>query len=334
MSAYRSAVHEHDARMLIVSPCRDEVAFVRRTIDSVVAQSYRPTLWVIVDDGSTDGTSQVLADAAASHEWISVVTVGERDKRDVGPAVVKAFCAGLAIARLDEFDYVCKLDVDLILPVEYLQRCLDEFDADPRLGTFSGKVFYRDANGTVVSEGIGDDISVGAMKMYRVAAFRQIGGLVPLVMWDGIDCQRLRMTGWRARSAAGEKLWVEHLRPMGSSDAGVVKGRIRWGWGQYSMGTGVLWILASSAFRMLKRPFVIGGLAIAVGYLGAVLDRAPRLEDPPFRAYLRRYHRLSLLHGKPRAVELLEAEGAARWTPEAPARWDGPCVRAARPEAR
>jgi poly-beta-1,6-N-acetyl-D-glucosamine synthase len=311
-------------RLLVISPCRDEIAFAERTFESLAAQTVRPDLWVIVDDGSTDGTSELLCKLARTVDWVRVTTVPDRAARDVGPGVINAFYQGLSGLDLEAYDFVCKLDVDLVLPPGYFEACLKAFADDARLGSFSGKVFYCDANGAEVSEGIGDDVSVGAMKMYRMAAFRQIGGLVRAVMWDGIDCHRLRMMGWKVHSRTGDSLAVQHLRPMGSSGPGIIAGRARWGRGQYYMGTRPTWIVVSGAYRMLRPPIVVGGLAIVYGYARAAVSRAPRLEDESFRAFLRRYQGLCMTKGKRGAVELTEAEGARRWDPDQLGLWGDP----------
>jgi glycosyltransferase involved in cell wall biosynthesis len=293
----------------LISPCRNEAAHLHRTLDSVIAQSVRPTRWVIVDDGSTDDTPTILQSYAAQHDWIDVLRRTDRGKRAVGGGVIEAFQAGLERLDLDQFDYLCKLDTDLVLPTDYFAELIERMEGEPRLGTCSGKAYYpgkgnEDAtfDGPLVSEGIGDDMSVGAAKFYRVECFRQIGGFVPHVMWDGIDCHRCRMNGWIAVSWDDPQLRFIHLRPMGSSDRGVLTGRMRHGFGQYFMGTSLLFMTASALFRLKQAPLIIGGLACWWGYVSSYLQRKPRYQDAEFRRYLRAYHWLCLTRGKRRAV--------------------------------
>ena len=101
-------------RVAVLVPCRNEADFMRQTLDSVIAQSVRPARWVIVDDGSTDATPAILADYAARHDWISIVTRSDRGRRSVGPGVIDAFYAGLDTVDLDDYEYLCKLDLDLL----------------------------------------------------------------------------------------------------------------------------------------------------------------------------------------------------------------------------
>jgi hypothetical protein len=230
----------------------------------------------------------------------------------VGPGVIEAFYAGFAAIDPDRFDYVCKLDLDLELPERYFELLVQRMEADPRLGTCSGKAYYPDpATGALVSEGCGDDTSLGMTKFFRTRCFREIGGFVRQVMWDGIDCHRCRMLGWRACSWDDPEIRFVHLRPMGSSQAGLWTGRKRHGFGQYFMGTSPLYMVASAVLRAAKRPLVIGGVAMLAGYFGAMARRTPRYEDAEFRRYLRRYQRLVLLRGKRRALETLESD----WEP-------------------
>jgi glycosyltransferase involved in cell wall biosynthesis len=297
-------------------PCRNEAAFARRTLDSVLAQTVPPERWIIVDDGSADGTSEILDEYAAAHACIEVVRRSDRGRRAVGPGVIEAFNAGLEQVDLDDFDFLCKLDLDLDLPPRYFEILLERMQANPRLGTCSGKPYFRHPRtGELVSEKCGDETSVGMTKLYRVDCFRQIGGFVPHVMWDGIDCHRCRMLGWKACSWDEPELRFEHLRPMGASDRGWLKGRMRHGAGQHFMGTGLPYMTASALFRMTRPPLVLGGLGMWLGYLRSMLTGSPRYDDPEFRRFLRRYQWDCLVRGKRRATARLDEAQAASFDP-------------------
>ncbi|MEM6421925.1 MAG: glycosyltransferase family A protein, partial [Pseudomonadota bacterium] len=150
-------------RYVLVSPCRNEAQYMRRTLDSVVGQTLTPALWVIVDDGSTDETPAILAEYAAAHDWIRVVPKPDRGHRAVGPGVIEAFYAGLETVSLEAYDYLCKLDLDLDLPVRYFETLVARMEAEPRIGTASGKPYMR-VNGDLVSERRGDEMSAGMTK--------------------------------------------------------------------------------------------------------------------------------------------------------------------------
>ena len=224
---------------VVISPCRNEERFMRRTLDSVLDQTVRPALWVIVDDGSTDRTPEILAEYAANHSFIQIVTRQNRGHRSVGSGVIDAFYAGFATIDINRFDFLCKLDLDLELPPDYFAQLIQRMMDNPRLGCCSGKPYYIDeASGKLISEKCGDENAIGASKFYRKECFLQIGGFVRQVMWDGIDGHRCRMLGWIARSWDEPALRFLHLRPMGSSHKSILTGRMRHGFGQYFMGTG------------------------------------------------------------------------------------------------
>ncbi len=299
---------------VVISPGRDEEKFLPAMISSMISQTRRPDVWVIVDDGSSDRTGAIAAEAARANPWIRVVSRSDRGRRAVGPGVVDAFEAGLAAVDVESFDFIGKFDLDLRLPPGYFETLLDRFASDTRLGSASGKAWYLDPSGEEVDEGIADDMSVGAAKFYRTECFREIGGLVREVMWDGIDVHRARMLGWKVCSFRDQRLRFEHLRPMGSSQHGILVGRMRHGYGQWFMGTGFGFLMASAMFRIRRHPAVIGSAAMLWGYARAMLLRQRRYEDLEFRRFLRRYQRSCLFRGKARAVVEVERAGEAVWT--------------------
>lgn len=301
-------------RYLLVSPCRDEADFIRRTLDSVAAQSVPPALWVVVDDGSRDDTPRILAEYSARLPWLRVVRLDDRGKRSVGPGVIEAFYRGLEGVNLEEFDYVCKLDADLEMPPRYFELLMRWMEREPRLGTCSGKPWFEHpGTGALVPETMGNEMSVGASKFYRVSCFREIGGFVRQVMWDGIDCHRARMLGWIAEASEDPDLRFLHLRPMGTSHKGIWTGRVRAGFGQYFMGTSPLFYVASAVYRLPRYPPLVGSAAMLWGYFSSALRRLPRYEDLEFRRFLRRYQRTALLLGKAAATRRITERQAAVW---------------------
>jgi len=290
-----------EGRYLLISPCRDEAAYMRQTLESIIAQSVRPTKWVVVDDGSTDDSLRILVSYAARYDWISVVQRPDRGRRSVGPGVIDAFYAGYNTIEPDDYEFLCKLDLDLRLPPRYFETLIRRMQANVNLGTCSGKS-YIEEGGRLLFERHSDDTSLGMTKFYRVVCFKEIGGFVREVMWDGIDCHLCRMKGWIACSWDEPDLRFVHLRPMGSSQQSVYAGRMRHGFGQYFMGTGFLYILASAVSRINQRPYLLGSLAMLWGWLSSALQRKPRFADMEFRKFLRRYQWRVLLIGKKRAV--------------------------------
>jgi glycosyltransferase involved in cell wall biosynthesis len=288
---------------VLISPCRNEAAYMRATLDSVVSQSVLPARWVIVDDGSTDATPSILQEYAAKHPWIHIVTRKDRGHRSVGPGVIDAFYTGYREISKADHEFMCKLDLDLELPPRYFEILMQRMHDEPRIATCSGKAYVREGT-QAVPERHGDDTSLGMTKFYRLDRFEKIGGFVREVMWDGIDNHRCRMHGWIACSWDEPELRFIHLRPMGSSQDSIYVGRMRHGYGQYFMGTGLIFMLASALFRVNQKPYLLGSAAMFWGWLKAALQRRPRYDDPEFRRFLRRYHWRVLLLGKSRALEM------------------------------
>ncbi len=307
-------------RYLLISPCRDEAQYLRRTLESVAAQSVRPALWVVVDDGSTDGTPAILDEYARRLPYLQVVRRTDRGQRAVGPGVIEAFYAGLETVRLEDFDYLCKLDMDLDLPTQYFELLMQRMENDPRIGTTSGKPwFVVPHSGALVPEICGDEMSVGMTKFYRVACFKEISGFVRQVMWDGIDCHRARMLGWIAESVDSEPLRFVHLRPQGASQRGIWTGRVRKGFGQYFMGTSPLYHLVVVIYHLPAYPVLVGSVAMLWGYLESWLKGLRRYDDLEFRRFLRSYQHTCLRMGKRAATVRVNTERAGLWRARHPA---------------
>lgn len=300
-SVFVAAERPQGRRYCLITPCRNEAKYIETTLRTTCAQSVLPALWVIVDDGSTDETPEILARYAAQYDFIKVVKRQDRGKRAVGPGVVEAFYDGLSKVDLSQFDYVTKFDGDLEMPPRYFERAMELMEADPYLGNISGKLFeYRGDH--IEEDPSSDDNAVGPVKFYRVKCFQEIGGFVREVEWDGIDGHVCRMNGWIASSLDDPAMRIIHLRPMGSSQQNIHVGRMRWGRGKYFMGSAWYYVLASAIYRSLRRPYVIGGFWIFYGYLRAAVTGHQRYDNPECRRQIRRFERMQLLIGRGRAL--------------------------------
>jgi hypothetical protein len=243
-----------------------------------------------------------------------VIRREDRGKRSVGPGVVDAFYTGYKTITPSDFDYLCKLDMDVDLPDRYFEILIERMESNPRLGTCSGKPYFPDKmSDRLISEKMGDEISGGQIKFYRMACFWDIGGFVREVMWDVIDCHRCRMKGWLACSWDEPQLRYVHLRPVGASQNGILRGKARHGYGLYFMGTSFLYMLVSAFYRMTRPPLVLGGVALFWGYTASMLSRNPRYNDKEFRRFLRRFHWNCLLHGKSAELNQLHEQQTRVW---------------------
>jgi hypothetical protein len=188
------------------------------------------------------------------------------------------------------------------IPENYFESVIKEMEKDPLVGNFSGKTYINPSCEKWVSERMGDENAIGPAKFYRVQCFRDIGGFVQQASWDGIDGHRCRMCGWIAGSTDRPDLILKHYRPQGSSQKSIWTGRKRWGRGKYFMGSSLLYVLAVGAYRSVEYPYVVGGVGIVCGYIGAALSGAPRYDDKEYLRHFRKYEMRGLLTGKRRTL--------------------------------
>lgn len=289
---------------VLISPCKNEGAYIEKTLISVRDQTVPPTQWIIVDDGSMDNSVEIIGKYLPEMPYIKVVNRPQGERR-VGGGVIDAFNAGLAAVDTPDYEFLCKLDVDLDLPPRYFETLLDRMAGDPRLGTASGKAYYmHPTTNERKSELCGDEASVGMTKFYRRACFEEIGGFVAEVGWDGYDCHRARWFGWRAVSWNDPDLQFTHLRPMGSSQKSIYRGRVRHGKGQFHLGAHPLFFMLSSLYRSVRqRPYVTGTLFSIYGYMKAWLQGEERFGDRDMTAFIRAYQMRALRIGKAEAAE-------------------------------
>jgi glycosyltransferase involved in cell wall biosynthesis len=280
--------------LAIISPVRDEAQYVRKTLDAMVAQTVQPEEWLFVDDGSNDDTRAIIESYATDHRWIRVVSRDNRGFRQLGAGVIAAFDFGRDRLRNQDYEYIAKLDGDMSFPPRYLEIMLNTLQSDPKLAAVSGKVFRPESQG-YTEEFMIDEMVAGQFKLYKRAAFDDIGGFTQTILWDGIDIHRCRMKGYKTRSFHDPEARLVHHRLMGSSDANVYKGRMRLGRGIWFMGYHPLYAIASGLFRAHERPYVIGGLIIIASYFYAAIRREPRFDDREFIRELQRWQLEQLL---------------------------------------
>jgi len=283
-------------RIVIISPVRDEEDYLPDTVRSLINQTVKPIEWLVVDDGSSDRTAEIIQEAAREHPWIHLEPKPDRGERAVGPGVVEAFYFGYERIRSQDYDFICKMDGDIEFGPKYFETLLTFFDRDPYLGAASGKPFQQEEDGSLKEERHNDEMVAGMINFYRRKCFEDIGGFVRQVHWDGIAFHRARMFGWRTHSIRHPDLNFIHERLMGSSHKGIVTGRLRWGRGQYFMGTHPLFVLAIGCYRMFEKPFFVGGVCIVAGYFKAMWEGMKQYDDPEFRKSLHawQFERLKL----------------------------------------
>jgi len=279
------------SRYVIITPAFNEADYIGRTIKSVLAQSVRPELWVIVDDSSSDKTFEVISSAAEPQSWIKVHRRSKEQNRTKDGLLVaseaKAFLEGLDLAlnTFENPEFIVKLDADLKFSSDYFAGLFREFSVEPRLG-LAGGVIYEYKGSGLVRERVNSAHVRGATKVYRYACYKDIGGIRPVFGWDVIDEILARAHGWEVKSF--DHLHLTHLRRT-ASRGGRFAGWARNGYMAYYIGMSPFRILLRICFRLISTGDIVQASGLAAGYFGNFLKRAQKLPNPELRRLVRQY---------------------------------------------
>ncbi len=262
----------------LITSARNEESLIEGTIKSVVAQTVLPGKWIIVDDGSTDQTGQIIAKYAASYPWIEPVSRPQRQDRSFA-SKAHAVNVGLERLRADDFEVVGNLDSDVSFEPDYMAFVLQKFEEDPELGV-AGTPFTEDGYDSTQDSFEGENYVAGPCQLFRTGCFQDIGGYVPNRAGgvDWIAVMTARMKGWKVRSFPEKRF--HHHRKMGTAEKSVLHSLFSYGKKDYYLGGSPIWQLFRVSYRSTKKPFLIGGLALLSGYCWAALTRVKRPVSP------------------------------------------------------
>jgi glycosyltransferase involved in cell wall biosynthesis len=266
-----------------VTPARNEANYIDRTIASMLNQTVLPLRWVIVDDGSSDATAEIVEQAAGDTPWIQLVRRADRGHRSAGAGVMRAFRDGRRQVDDIDWDFLVKLDADLEFEKDYFEQCLAEFASDPALGIAGGKVYdvYPDR---IVHEPHPAFHVRGATKIYRRACWDDIGDLLDAPGWDTLDEVKANQLGWATRTLAEPP--IHQLRPTGEA-AGSWSNWVKNGSAAYQCGYHPFFVVARAGRRLLQPPSIMAPIGLLWGYLSAWLSRVERVDDPELLRYVR-----------------------------------------------
>ncbi len=271
---------------VVIIPARNEEEHIGRLLHSLAGQSLLPCEVVVVDDGSTDGTAEVVLAFAKSHPWLSLYHRTGQAARAIGAKVVRAFTEGYQQIRA-EHEFLVKLDADLSLPADYFATLAGHFQRNPRLGIAGGTIAVE-RNGQWVYENFSDEDHVkGAFKAYRKACYEAIGGLRPSIGWDTADELLARYHGWEVM--VDPALQVRHHRPLGT-ETGSLRTRFLVGRGMYRLRYGfVITLISAAKAGYLNRPYLLTGLAVLLGWCYALFAQDAFMVSPQEGQFIRKW---------------------------------------------
>ena len=292
----------------LVTPARNEQRFIEQTIQSVVRQTVLPRRWVIVSDGSTDRTDDIVKTFLADYPWIALIRLPERRDRHFA-AKVQCFSAGYETLRDEDYDIIGNLDADITFEVDYFEFLLGKFAADPKLGV-AGTPFVEGTTCYDFRFASLEHVS-GACQLFRRRCFEEVGGYKP-VKGGGIDwiaVTSARMMGWKTRTFV-ERV-CHHHRPMGTGSCGSLRAWFRLGGRDFYLGGHPLWQFFRGCFHMARKPYLLGGLLLLTGYWWALMTRVQRPIPPELMKFHRREQMHRLRHSLLKAIGIATVPAAS-----------------------
>jgi glycosyltransferase involved in cell wall biosynthesis len=272
------------SKYIIVSPVRNEEEFIETTIQSVINQSVLPVEYIIVNDGSTDSTPQIIEKYVKEYPWIKQVN-RPKGEHSPGGGVVAAFYSGFNIIENKDWEFVIKLDGDLKFESNYFEYQLEKFRENPRLGITSGKT-YQPKGDRLVLDKMPDDHTRGPAKMYKRECWDEMGGLPKVLGWDTLDELQAQVLGWETRSYPDLKLI--HYKPIGFKQKKIVPRELKAGERQHYLGYHPLFALSRGIYRMGQKPYVIAGLLNIYGFVKAEIKKSDQIKDERIINHLRK----------------------------------------------
>ncbi len=272
---------------LLITPARNEARHIEKTIRSMVAQAVRPDKWIIVNDGSTDETGQIIDKYAATHGWIERLDMPVHRDRSFA-AKANSFNTACKVAGWLSYDIVGNIDADIAFEPDFLEFLLRKFVEDPRLGVAGTPFLEEGGYDSAVDSFEGERHVSGQCQLFRRNCLQDVGGYVPNKAGgvDWIAVTTARMKGWTTRSFREKRFF--HHRTLGTAERGPLAALYSYGQKDYYLGGSIVWELFRVTYRLVMPPRLVGGLVLGAGFLSAALIRTPRAVSKELMQFHRR----------------------------------------------
>lgn len=274
-------------KFVIITPVRNEDQYISTTMKSMITQTLLPLEWIIVNDGSTDNTENIINDLMKGKSFIKYIGLKDRGWRKPGKGVIESFYEGFTKIETKNYDILAKFDGDLEFPPYTLEKISTAFSKDPKLGITGGTRYERKRKDQFLHKVLVPKGFVGGpFKFYRRECFEDINGLIRRAGWDGVDIIKANMMGWRTGEL--ESLKIIHLKPTGTAEGeGLMKANEKDGDINYYMGGYVWYFLLRVLGRSLEGRSAKIGYYMIRGYLKSWYINEKR-ESMEFRRHLKR----------------------------------------------
>lgn len=269
---------------LIVIPFYNEELYIERCLKSIANQTMRPTKLILVDDNSSDGSTSIAKSYADEFDWIEYYRHTSEKRKEQGVKVIKAFNFGLEQVDYSDFGFVSKLDADLEFPMDYFEKVLETF-VNSEIGFAGGRI-------KELKNGFWETIPQasyhirGALKTYRVSCFKEIGGFMPVLGWDGLDEMKAFYYKWTSSIVDSE---VKHFR-VAASDYNPVRLSYKIGKASFRNGANLRMTILRTIYRINSKPYVIVAFAFFWGYIKAFLNGEKRIVDKNLAKFINMFH--------------------------------------------
>jgi len=282
---------------VLITPAHNEESYIEKTIQSVISQTILPTKWVVVSDGSTDGTDDIIRKYTKQNSWIELIRTKDHNECSFGSKAL-AINSGYQQLKHLEYEFIGILDADITIAADYYQRILLKFEenAHARLGVAGGMIAeLRKGKFTILDYNVNS--VAGAVQLFRRRCFEEIGGYRPLKL-GGIDALAeimLRMRGWQVKSF--KDIIAYHHRRIGTTRGSLVRSRFRYGLKDYSIGTHPLFMFLKCIHRFQEKPYIFGGILMLSGYFWAWIRREPKAVSEEIVRFVR-YEQINRMKSK------------------------------------
>jgi glycosyltransferase involved in cell wall biosynthesis len=276
---------------IVITPVFNEERHLAVFLDSIIHQTLPPDALLLVDDNSTDSSAYIIKKYCQNHDFISYIYHSSAPEKVQGSKVINAFNYGIQHTNFENVEYISKIDADIDLPKEYFENVLKVFYMNPQIGIAGGRImeFQKGKWAKIAHPAL---LTRGALKTYRKSCFFDIGGLIPVLGWDGLDTMKALYKGWQTTTVDSN---VRHLRAA-SQDYCPVKMHYEIGIAHYKIGRSLLLALARAAISTKYKPLLILGISYFTGYFISFIKREKKIINPDLARFINNFHKKRLFN--------------------------------------